>query len=226
MIAGVRVLRPLMILASLGLALLIIGMLLTAFPIDLPLVVAVNALHVGPVAAVTDGVYAALEPPFAALIVITAAGVVWWRAHRAADAALFTFTVAAAWLPIGVAKIIVARPRPDLSMLAHPHAPWPTDSSFPSGHTAFAAAFVLALWVVVGRGTRGSRPLLIVGGAFVMLVAACVLINGIHYPTDVAASLIWIAVAVPVAHTLGAQALAAWGSRHRVLRRQAGVPSR
>lgn len=221
-----RVLRPLMVLASLGLVLILAGMLLTAFPIDLPLVVVANAWHVGLIAAVTDGVYAALEPQFAAVIVVVVAGVVWWRTRRPAAAALFTFTVAASWLPVGVGKIIVERPRPDLSMLAHPHAPWPTDSSFPSGHTAFAAAVVLALWLVVGRGTRANRPILIAGGMFVAFVAACVLINGIHYPTDVLASVMWIAVAAPVTHTIGVEVLESWGTRRHPTHRQAGVPSR
>ena len=105
-------------------------------------------------------------------------------------------------VPWGVAegvKLIVQRPRPDRSMWPQTLVPEPVSTSFPSGHTAFAAALMIALVLLAHQlGARSIAPL---AGIAVLVVATTAwsrMYLGVHHLTDVTASML----VVPAASTL------------------------
>ena len=87
-------------------------------------------------------------------------------------------------------KVIVDRARPDIHPLAEFSA-----ASFPSGHTATAAATFAALALVVGRRrTASTRVVLAAAAAGLTALVACTrVLLGVHWTTDVlaGASLGW-----------------------------------
>ena len=102
------------------------------------------------------------------------------RRRPARAAAVFTI-VLVGWNISEIAKIIVARHRPPTVWSL---APETGSNSFPSGHTAFTTACVLAAWFLV-RGTRRERPVAVLGTLAVIVVAVSRVYMGVHYPTDV-----------------------------------------
>jgi membrane-associated phospholipid phosphatase len=122
----------------------------------------------------------------AALLVLV--GAIDWFRRRDAGALLFLLTVG-----IGVSLInnalkwSIMRERPPVE-----HLVGSAGSSFPSGHSAAAAACWLALALVVSRWVSGRwRPFLF-GGAVVIActVAASRALLGVHWLTDVIAGLL------------------------------------
>ncbi|MEU3741417.1 phosphatase PAP2 family protein [Streptomyces sp. NPDC032198] len=119
---------------------------------------------------------------FAMLMAVT-----WWRARRMSPAAAVTalavpVSVVAAYGVNDVLKLLVREDRPcqSLRVITLEACPAPGDWSFPSNHTAIAAAAAMALWFV-------SRRL----GAVAVAAACAMAISrvwvGAHYPHDVAA---------------------------------------
>ena len=82
-------------------------------------------------------------------------------------------------------KHIVQRHRPALWTLAAPESTF----CFPSGHTMQAMTLALAL-VFLLRASRQLRVIAAAAGAFVLLVSLCRMYLGLHYPSDIAASLL------------------------------------
>lgn len=86
---------------------------------------------------------------------------------------------------VGIAlgmKLIFNRPRPEL---------WPrlvheSGASFPSGHSATAAALATVLVVLLWR-TPWRWPALILGVAYALISGVARLVLGVHFPTDVLA---------------------------------------
>lgn len=105
----------------------------------------------------------------------------WLRGRR--QQALFALLGLGSAVGIAFAmKLIFDRPRPEL---------WPrlvgeNGASFPSGHAAMAAALGTALAVLVWR-TPYRWPVVIAGGAYVLLSGVARLVLGLHFPTDVLA---------------------------------------
>jgi undecaprenyl-diphosphatase len=143
------------------------------------------------------------EPKGAALVVLVTAGVVGYMRRNWRPAAVFAATVAISWLAVAVVKLLVERPRLDSGQLHYPMAHFPTDPSFPSGHTAFATAYAVALVLFAASTERGRQRAFMIGAALVVVVALSVLIDGVHYPTDVLASLAYgLAVTPAVGHIM------------------------
>ena len=103
------------------------------------------------------------------------------------NAVAFGAVTAVGWLSCHLVKAAVARPRPDQSMLAVPLIAAPDTHSFPSGQVCLATAVAFALYYLA-RGTRWQKPSLGLGIIFVLVVAWSRLYLGVHYPTDVLAS--------------------------------------
>lgn len=95
------------------------------------------------------------------------------------------------WAIAELLKDVVQRPRPDATQLAPMIVPDPTTYSYPSGHTAFAAALVCAVILVLTTG-RARTISIVAGSVLVLLTAWSRVYLGVHYPTDVTASIVLI----------------------------------
>ncbi|WP_345066588.1 phosphatase PAP2 family protein [Leifsonia kafniensis] len=137
------------------------------------------------------------DPAMAVVITVVTAVLIGIVTRNPARVLTFLGMIAVAWGGSEVLKWIVQRPRPDASLLAHPLL---TEHSFsyPSGHTCFVAALGLAL-IFLARD-HPWRPLVITVAALAtVLVAASRVSLGVHYPTDVAASLVYAVAASALA---------------------------
>ncbi|BAC67835.1 MULTISPECIES: phosphatase PAP2 family protein [Streptomyces] len=122
---------------------------------------------------------------FAALMAVG-----WWRARRVSPAAAVSALavpaiVFAAYGVNDVLKLLVREDRPcqSLQVITLEACPAPGDWSFPSNHTAIAAAAAMALLFV-------SRRLGAVAAGAACAMAASRVWVGAHYPHDVAAGVV------------------------------------
>lgn len=109
------------------------------------------------------------------------------EARRLPNRAMFAFLAlveGGQLLLVNVIKLIVARARPDLEQLASV-----STHSFPSGHTATAAATYAALALLLGRGRSRDNRVALAGAAAALtaLVASSRVLLGVHWVTDVLA---------------------------------------
>jgi undecaprenyl-diphosphatase len=190
------------VIAVLG-ALLVtaVGFALRSHPIDLALAQALNTLHVGVAGTLSSLVYRGLEPVAAIALTILATGLIWLSTRQLRVAVAFAGMVAITWIPSDIVKILVHRPRPEAALLTHPFSPAQVDPSYPSGHTVFITAFVIALLFVL-RGTRWMPVGVVLGVIVVLGVATAVTIDGVHYPTDAVASIVWGVAVAPGARVV------------------------
>ena len=100
----------------------------------------------------------------------------------------FASVVGVGWLASAVGKILVSRIRPP-SDAVHALVSEHGLTSFPSGHTAFAASLACAFVLVLPHTPRTKAVAIATGAVFVALVAFSRLYLGVHYPSDVVASL-------------------------------------
>ncbi|ADI14034.1 phosphatase PAP2 family protein [Truepera radiovictrix] len=131
----------------------------------------------------------------------------WFRSRR--EAVFFAASMVGASAIMGLTKVLLARPRPEL----FPDVDlWQTgSSSFPSGHATGSAALALTLYLVVSRLAPRWRALAaVLGLAFALSVSASRLYLQVHYPSDVLAGL-----ALGCAWVLGVNALYRYASRDR-----------
>lgn len=127
----------------------------------------------------------ALSPPGAIAIAVALALVVALR-NRWSALALLVAT-AGGWLSVGAGKVLFARHRPPTG-LVHALVVETGSDSFPSGHTAFAAALVGGVALALRVSGRSTLWAWVVGVPFVAVVAASRLYLGAHYLGDVVAS--------------------------------------
>jgi membrane-associated phospholipid phosphatase len=110
----------------------------------------------------------------------------WFRSHR--EAVFFAVSMTGASVIMGLTKVVLARPRPEL----FPDVDyWQTASpSFPSGHATGSAAFALTLFFVVRRLAPRWQVLAgVFGVLFCLAVSASRLYLQVHYPSDILAGL-------------------------------------
>lgn len=181
--------------------LVLVGFLLRAHPVDAPLARGLNTAHTGVTATLGSVVYAVFEPVPAVLLTVVLTALVWTRTRRPSVAVGFAGTVALTWIPSDLLKLVVGRPRPDGSVLPHPFVPVQPDPSFPSGHAVFVTALLLALLALVPPGRR-RRAVAVVGGLVVLVVVVALAVDGVHWPTDLAASVVWALAVAPAARAV------------------------
>lgn len=155
-----------------------------------------SRIHTGILDAVSLGIDFLFSPRIAAVLLAGVAVLILLFTRRWRAAVEFVVLVAGSWLGTEVIKYIVQRPRPDSSLLAHPLIS-ETSWSFPSGHTAFAASLALG-FIVLARG-RSWRLLIVVAGILLAVAVALSRVYlGVHYVSDVTASLLYSAIAVSI----------------------------
>ena len=209
--------RPLLtvsITVLVGIVILAVGLLLTSHPVDLAAVVGLNKIHTGAWALFADAVYVGLGPVPAVLLTVVIAGIVWSVSRSFVTAISFGLVVALTWLPVAVIKVIVDRPRPEVSALTHAFVPAQVDGSYPSGHTAYVVALACALWFLL-RDTRWQWLAVALGIIATAVVGVAVVSDGLHYPTDVLASIAWALAMAPTARLIVVDAGVGWLRRRQ-----------
>lgn len=100
--------------------------------------------------------------------------------------AFLILSAAGASVIVNVSKVVIDRARPDIHRLTTVSSP-----SFPSGHSAQAAAVFAAVALVLGRGRSPRVRALLAGVAagVAVSVAASRVLLGVHWFTDVLAGL-------------------------------------
>ncbi len=128
--------------------------------------------------------------PVAGLLAIAAIAVFLLLVRRApVNAVAFGLVAGSGWVASEFFKVLVARQRPDAALLFDPLAPESGTDSFPSGHVTFAVTLAFAVYFLA-RGTSWAKFALVSGVVLVALVAWSRLYIGVHYPSDVAGSLL------------------------------------
>lgn len=157
---------------------------------DDALVHTVNAAHTPFLDHLALALNIGFGPSMAGIVAVVVACVVGlWR--RSVLTGVYTLALTGApWVCAEVVKLIVRRMRPDPSLLSHPLVPEPATFSYPSGHTAFAFALVLAIVATLPRGkvAIGWLVAVVVGG----VTAWSRIYVGAHFTTDVCASLVLV----------------------------------
>ncbi len=144
--------------------------------------------HAGSFGASLMKVATYLGSSFVLVPVMTIVAIVDWRRRRRAIAACFLATVGIGIVLINnTLKRLIMRDRPPVERLVEA-----AGSSFPSGHSASAAACWLAIALVVGWWVpRRLQPWLFAAAvAIACLVAASRALLGVHWVTDVVAGLV------------------------------------
>ena len=110
----------------------------------------------------------------------------WFKSHR--EAVFFAVSMIGASVIMGLTKVVLARPRPELFPDVNY---WKTASpSFPSGHATGSAVFALTLFFVVRRLAPKWQGLVgVLGVLFCLSVSASRLYLQVHYPSDILAGL-------------------------------------
>ena len=135
-------------------------------------------------------------PEMAVLLALALLVLVWTRRFRQA-AALFLLAGGAEALDL-LLKELFHRSRPALWTTLVPE----TDYSFPSGHAMFTAV-LLGAALTWCWNTRWRLPVLLLGGAFTVLVGFSRVYIGVHFPSDILAAwclaALWTLLLLPLA---------------------------
>jgi membrane-associated phospholipid phosphatase len=120
------------------------------------------------------------------VVLAVVALVAWWRRRSLVPLAFLAVVGGGQIVLVNLLKVIVDRARPDVLRLVAVQGP-----SFPSGHSAAAAACWAAVAVVVGHGRPRSARAALTAGAVVIAVAVAAsrALLGVHWLTDVLAGL-------------------------------------
>jgi undecaprenyl-diphosphatase len=128
--------------------------------------------------------------PVVGLLAIAGISVFLLLVRRApVNAVAFGLVAGSGWVASEFFKLLVARQRPDAALLFDSLAPESGTDSFPSGHVTFAVTLAFAVFFLA-RGTRWAKFAAFSGVGVVALVAWSRLYIGVHYPSDVAGSLL------------------------------------
>jgi membrane-associated phospholipid phosphatase len=162
------------------------------------LVISVNAASAPAADAVALAINVLFAPLCAAAITLAVVVIVGLRARSWRAAARVAILIVVPWGLTDALKVVVMRPRPDAALLAHVLVAEPGTLSYPSGHTAFAAALASALVLVAARRHRVAAACAAV--VAVAITAWSRLYLGVHFPTDVLAAMLLPPVAAIAVH--------------------------
>lgn len=140
-----------------------------------------------------------LGPMIAPLVLLLGCAIAW-RRSRFVAVSVAGLTIVG-WLSVEAGKALVNRPRPPAATV-HALVSETAADSYPSGHTAFAAAAVFAIAATVLLARRRARLVWLIGIPLIVLVAASRLYLGVHYLSDVAASVVFASGSVLIAISL------------------------
>jgi membrane-associated phospholipid phosphatase len=162
-----------------------------------PLSHALNTLHHGALGALGNVVYRDVGPVPAILGTILLTGLILLVSRDLRVASTFAVTIAVTWLSVAIVKVLVDRPRPDTALLPFPYRPIQVDASYPSGHATFitALAVVVIAMIASQRARAITIPIVVMIVAFAAFLLA---VDGVHYTTDVLASIIWALGVAPL----------------------------
>jgi undecaprenyl-diphosphatase len=122
-----------------------------------------------------------------------------WVLHRWRESLFLAAAVIGHWVVFLTTTLLVERARPDVPHLDDA----PGTSSFPSGHTGAALAFYGALAVIVARDVHTRWIRVVAAGlllALPIIVAVARLYRGMHYPSDIAGSVLSSGLGVLLAY--------------------------
>lgn len=198
------------------LAVIVAGMVLRAWAgwtsVEMGALRHVNAAHTPLLDGIALGFNWLFGSVVAMVLVLLATGAILLVTRRPWVAIQFLLIVAIPTVGAAVIKLLVHRARPDIPSLTHILVLEPGGLSFPSGHTSFAACLMLGL-IVVSVGRRW-RPLLIGAAAVVVLATAASRVYlGVHYPSDVVASIVYAIAAVALVNAAWVLVMAHWHQR-------------
>ena len=175
----------------------------------------VNNIHTAPLDAVALGIDWLFSPAVGVLLVLLAAGSVLLVTGRADSAIRFLLVVMIPTFGAAVIKLLVHRARPDIPSLPHILLLEPGGLSYPSGHTNFAASFLLGI-ILVMAGHRWRAFMVGAGAVVVLGTAASRVYLGVHYPSDVVASIVYSIAAVALVNAAWTLLMAHWSERRSV----------
>ena len=137
------------------------------------------------------------SPPYAFTIVVVLVVVIALVGRRVGDALFVGVSIGVVYACTYVVKEIVRRPRPSILPYPIPGLPPETDPSYPSGHVAIVSSLVLILVLVAVRAWQ-RWVIAFVGAVLVVATAFARLYAGVHYPDDVAASVVYVGTVGPL----------------------------
>lgn len=147
----------------------------------------ISRMHTAPLDVMAKVLEFVFGPIFGPVLVLLIGLGFWLLRRRVLDGLAFMLLACSGWVFSEVFKLIIARQRPDQSLLFDPLSPETGSNSFPSGHTCFAVALALAFYLLLPRGRwRGLVALL--GLLVAFAVAWSRLYIGVHYLSDVIAA--------------------------------------
>jgi undecaprenyl-diphosphatase len=158
--------------------------------LDLGGVQALNRFHSGLLGTFGAAVYKVFSPVEAVALTVVVVLVIWAVSRNIRLAATFAATVAITWIPSDIVKFAVHRVRPDHTAFSNHLAQSPVDSSYPSGHMVFVATLMITFFMLA-RGTAYRGVVLAVAIVVIVVVAFSLVGDGVHYPSDVLASILW-----------------------------------
>lgn len=182
------------------LTVLVFGLVIRSDPAwsqaELQLVAAINGAHNPLLDGVGLFIEFALGTSVAPIVLVIVATVIGVTSRSLPKAVWFTFLASVAWLGCSVIKVLVHRPRPDVSALTHVLVDAPDMYSYPSGHTTFAVALCVAAITVVKPKGAVRVAFFAVTTVFVGAVAYSRVYLGVHHVSDVLAAVAYTIPAV------------------------------
>ena len=154
---------------------------------ELDLLVALSMMRVPLLDAIALDIQYGFEPLVNFIILAVICMGLLWPLRDPLKALAFGSIASVGWVSSEIGKYSVLRPRPPHSMV-HALILETSHDSFPSGHTSFVFSIVCAIVLALMRPGVGRRIAIGAGAMVVVVVATSRLYLGVHYPTDVAGS--------------------------------------